>query len=98
MKCLLIMVLLMPAVASADELHLDLDFGRLYRKSLEQPVHEAVPRKEESREAAQERMIQELIRAMSRPKPTRDEEGTIWRSYPDNLLIPLEKDREIPVR
>lgn len=95
---LLIILLLMPAFAFADELHLDLDVGRLYHKSLEKPDNEATQRKEESREADQERMIWELIRGMSRPKTTIDEKGTIWRSYPDNLLIPLEKDREMPVQ
>lgn len=93
MKYLLIVLLLLPAIASANELNLDLDVSRLYRKSLETPDNEAAQQKEESREADQERMIRELIRGMSRPQTTLDENGTIGRSYPDRLLSPLEKKR-----
>jgi hypothetical protein len=98
MKYLLISLLLLPTISVADELHLDLDFSRLYRKSLEKPDNHAAQRKEESREADQERMIRELIWGMSRPQTTPDEQGTIWRSYPGSLVIPLVKDREIHVR
>jgi len=97
-KYLPIIALFVPAVAFADALHLDLDVSRLYRKSLEEPETEAVQRKGETGKTEQERMIQELIRRMNRPKTTFDDEENMWWNYPGGPLIPLEKDREKPVR
>jgi hypothetical protein len=34
------------------------------------------------------------MREMNRPKTKFDDKGTIWREYPNGLVIPLEKGKE----
>jgi hypothetical protein len=74
-KYLLMALLLLPTISFADELHLDLDLLRLYRKSVEKSDDQAEQGREEKQEANQDRLIHELIREMTQPKTKFDDTG-----------------------
>ena len=57
----------MPTFSFADELHYDLDPGKIFHRSLERSDREAQERKEEQIELKQEWQIQELMREMNKP-------------------------------
>jgi hypothetical protein len=82
MKFLLIALVSMPAFSFADELHYDLDLGKILHRSIKRSDREAQERKEEQREREQERQIQELMREMNRPKTKIADKGNMWREYP----------------
>ena len=94
MKYLLIALLLMPAFSFADELHYDLDLGKIFHRSMERSDRETQERKEEQRELEQERQIQELMLEMNRPKTKFDDKGNFWIEYPSDLVLPPEKSKE----
>jgi len=94
MKFLLIALFLMPAFSFADELHYDLDLGKIFHGSMERSDRETQERRDEQRELEQERQIQELMREMNRPKTKFDDKGNFWIEYPSDLVLPPEKSKE----
>jgi hypothetical protein len=94
MKYLLMALLLMPTLSFADELHYDLDLGKIFHRSMERSDREAQERKEEQSEAEQDRVIQELRHKRNKPKTKFDDKGNIWREYPNGLVVPLEKGKD----
>jgi hypothetical protein len=94
MKCLLMALLLLPTISFADELHLDLDLSKIYRKSLGSSDGENERKHEEGEEAKQDRIIRELIREMNQPRNTFDSQSNSWWGYQHGLVVPGEKGDE----